>query len=197
MIDWTIGYPHFLKKPISFFPDTSSLNNSPAASSSQNLWHGSVETSTDTLVPIEHHNSSNLMTDSIVDQTADADNKTNKSMIICNGVNNTNCDSICKDVKENSGGSGGVDIICNNYNNNSQYNGGGNASGSGNGCNGRVRTLSSSLMDESIIMQPLHAKLEINGKTETNYQRKHRRSYSNTKNELSPKRYFNGRFVYQ
>lgn len=144
------------------------------------------------------------MTDSIVDETADADinnhRTENKSMIICNGIgNNTNCDSISKDLKENNGGcSGGVDIICNNYNNSHQYNngGGGIASGSGSGgCNGRSRTLSSSLMDESIIMQPLHAKLEINGKTETNYQRKHRRSYSNSKNELSPKRYFNGRFV--
>lgn len=137
------------------------------------------------------------MTDSIVDQTADADinnHQKNKSSILCNGgVNNTNCDSICKDVKENCGSSC-VDIISNNYNNTNQYNGGVNASGSG--CNGRVRTLSSSLMDESIIMQPLHAKLEINGKTETNYQRKHRRSYSNSKNEMSPKRYFNGRFVF-
>lgn len=111
------------------------------------------------------------MTDSVVDQTADADRNT---------VNNTNCDST-------SGG--GSEIICNSFVNSHQVVAAG-------GCNGRARTLSSSLMDESIIMQPLHAKLEINGKTETNYQRKHRRSYSNSKNELSPKRYFNGRFVY-
>lgn len=46
------------------FLDLQSSDNSPinGLSPTQNIWHGNIETSTDTLVPIEQHQPNNLIT---------------------------------------------------------------------------------------------------------------------------------------
>lgn len=78
------------------FIDISSLNNSPLHSSScaaQNLWYGSVETSTDTLVPIEQHNISS---------------SNNNVETIANNVNNSCSSDSEYNIKF-------VETVCNNY----------------------------------------------------------------------------------
>lgn len=170
------------------------------SSSSQNLWHGSIETSTDTLVPIEKTTNSSINLQQ--QQQNDDDNimteindRSDKNII------NNSCSSNSKILRQENGAS---IINGNNYINdydddvdNLQL----SCSGviENGDCDDIVgfksRTISSSSqMDESIVIQPEFERLDINGKFD-----RYRNSYTNlipnkSINDLSPNKHFlNGR----
>lgn len=159
---------------------------------SQNLWHGSVETSTDTLVPIEQYT---LTTDSI---TSTATNVSTMPPATTNGHNIIHCDDIVDDVNSN------LDL------NNSKLHKPNSDSRNVilpevHGVKPRSWTGSNQAsMDESILMQPEHQRMEIlnNGRQEniptnpmSTYRR--RRNSSNSRQETSPNKLVNGRYLFE
>lgn len=153
----------------------------------QNLWHGSVETSTDTLVPIEQYT---LTTDSI---TSPATNVSETPTVTTNGHNNHYDDIV-------DSGNSNVDL------NNSKLNKPNSDSRNVilpevHGVKPKSWTGSNQVsMDESILMQPEHQRMEIlnNGRQEnipinsmSTYRR--RRNSSNSRQETSPNKFANGR----
>lgn len=169
----------------------------------QNSWYGSVETSTDTLVPIFETTTKSIPTSSITQPIMNMIDSVELNDDLYN-----ECDRNQRDdtIFQNSTGA----ILS--LNNGDQFDGGGGDSGSsgsrfneniglsvtsmnnglsGSGssimnsimCNGRKsRTIStSSQMDESIFIQPEYAKLDINGGSNYN-------NYNNSNNNRSDHR---------
>lgn len=178
---------------ILIFTDTSSPIKSQSVT--QNTWYGSVETSTDTLVPVLESTKISL-TSSITKPIWNMI----ESVELNNDLNN-DCDRNQHNETIYQNGSGAILSL----NNGDQFDGGGGGSGnvcrtnenighgsgvgisnglSGSGssimnsimCSGRKsRTIStSSQMDESIFIQPEYAKLDINGgSNHNNYNNNH------------------------
>lgn len=169
--------------------DTSQSNSPTPLTVAQNLWHGSVETSTDTLVPIEQNT---LTTDSI---TSSATNASEMATATTNG-HNMNCDDIVDNVNPN------LDL-----NNTKLHKPNSDARNvilpEVHGVKPKCWTGSNQVsMDESILMQPEHQRMEIlnNGRQEniptnplSTYRR--RRNSSNSRQETSPNKLVNGRYL--
>ncbi len=188
------------------FSGTSQSNSPTPSTRAQNLWHGSVETSTDTLVdsssivPIEQYT---LTTDNITSTHASNVSETPTTQMATtttttNGHSANHCDDIVDDVNSN------IDF------NNLKLNKPNSEAAARNvilpevhGVKPRSWTGSNQIsMDESILMQPEHQRMEIlnNGRQEnvvptnpmsTAYRR--RRNSSNSRQETSPNKLVNGR----
>lgn len=156
----------------------------------QNLWHGSVETSTDTLVPIEQYTQT---TDNITTPATNVSVSPSTSSAT-NGHNIIHCDDNVDDVNAN------LDL------NNSKLHKPNSDSRNVilpevHGVKPKSWTGSNQVsMDESILMQPEHQRMEIlnNGRQEniqtnpvSTYRR--RRNSSNSRQETSPNKLVNGR----
>ncbi|KAG4070158.1 hypothetical protein HA402_003848 [Bradysia odoriphaga] len=173
--------------------NTSQSNSPTPTTLAQNLWHGSVETSTDTLVesstlvPTEHYT---VTTDNIA---SFASNSSVTPTATSNGHSNNHCDDIVDDVNPN------VDL------NNSKLHKPNSDSRNVilpevHGVKPKSWTGSNQVsMDESILMQPEHQRMEIsnNGRHDnlpTNPVPTHRRrrNSSNSRQETSPNKLVNG-----
>ncbi|XP_037035625.1 myotubularin-related protein 4 isoform X4 [Bradysia coprophila] len=173
--------------------NTSQSNSPTPTTVAQNLWHGSVETSTDTLVesstlvPIEHYT---LTTDNIA---SSASNSSVTPAATSNGHSNNHCDDIVDDVNSN------LDL------NNSKLHKPNSDSRNVilpevHGVKPKSWTGSNQVsMDESILMQPEHQRMEIsnNGRHDnlpSNPVPTHRRrrNSSNSRQETSPNKLVNG-----
>lgn len=178
--------------PLFLSPDASQSNSPTPSTVAQNLWHGSVETSTDTLVPIEQYT---LTTDGI---TTSAANASERPTATTNG-HIVHCDDIVDNVNAN------LDL-----NNSAKLTKAVNSDARNvilpevHGVKPRSWTGSNQAsMDESILMQPEHQRMEIlnNGRHEniptnplSTYRR--RRNSSNSRQETSPNKLVNGRYVW-
>lgn len=162
-----------------------SQTNSPTPSAvAQNLWHGSVETSTDTLVPIEQY----TLTSDSIKSSAPITSTTPTT----NGHDNVHCDDVDDNVNSN--------LDLNNqklHKPNSDFRN--VIIPEVHGVKPKSWTGSNQIsMDESILMQPEHQRMEIlnNGRqenTNTTSSYRRRRNSSNSRQDTSPNKLVNGR----